>query len=192
MCCSTAGGGSDSGGVSVSGIKAALLRRRRKPLSDTYFKRMRAIEFTRQLDDGACPERWKDADLIIIGVSRSGKTPLSIFMAQRGFKVANYPLVPGVDPPKELFEVEPWRVFGLIVDPGILSSIRKSRVAALGSVDSMVTYRYVRIPRNESFLILDASSRFIRLFIYCCSFCLKQWLGGSEVRDSARKKTIRR
>jgi regulator of PEP synthase PpsR (kinase-PPPase family) len=53
-----------------------------------------AVEFTRQMDDGARPNMWKEADILIIGVSRTGKTPLSIYLGQRGYKVANLPLVP--------------------------------------------------------------------------------------------------
>ena len=63
-------------------------------LSTDYYRMIEAVEFTRQMDDGARPDKWRDADILILGVSRTGKTPLSIYLGQRGYKVANLPLVP--------------------------------------------------------------------------------------------------
>ena len=74
------------------------------PLSDEYFRRIEAVEFTVKSDDGKEPRNFKKADLVLVGVSRTSKTPLSTLLAQRGLKVANLPLVLGVAPPPELEE----------------------------------------------------------------------------------------
>jgi len=75
----------------------------RPDLSDACLRMVEAIEYTRKLDDGVHPELWSEADVILIGLSRAGKTPISFFLAQRGVKVANYPVVPDEEPPEELF-----------------------------------------------------------------------------------------
>ena len=74
-----------------------------------------AMEFTISHDDGRNPQDLTKADIVLIGVSRSSKTPLSIYLSQMGYKVANVPLDPQSDPPKEIFEVDPTRLFGLII-----------------------------------------------------------------------------
>lgn len=98
---------------------------------DRYFQRVEAIEFTVHADDGRDPERLLDADVVLIGPSRSGKTPLSSYLAHRGLKVANQPLVHGLPPPSRLFEVDPQRVFGLVLDADVLLRIRRARMASL-------------------------------------------------------------
>ena len=104
-------------------------------LSNDYYKLIEAVEFTRQMDDGARPERWKDADILILGVSRTGKTPLSIYLGQRGYKVANLPLVPRdgkLMVPQQISDVDPSRVFGLLIDGDVLHSIRTNRLSSIG------------------------------------------------------------
>lgn len=96
-----------------------------------YFRRVRAIEFTMAHDDGQKADKIKNADIILAKVSRSGKTPLSIYMAMFGWKVANVPIVPGMEPPESLFEVDPRRVFGLNISTFYLVGQRKSRVARI-------------------------------------------------------------
>ncbi|MDH5493350.1 MAG: kinase/pyrophosphorylase, partial [Myxococcales bacterium] len=86
------------------------------PLSDEYFRRVEAIEFAVKSDDGKEPRNLRRADLILTGVSRTSKTPLSTYLAGRGFKVANVPLVLGVEPPKELYEVPAEKVIALTID----------------------------------------------------------------------------
>ncbi|XP_050215289.1 pyruvate, phosphate dikinase regulatory protein 2-like [Mercurialis annua] len=107
------------------------------PLSDEYFKRIEAIEFTIKQDDGALPGNLHKADIILAGVSRTGKTPLSIYLAQKGYKVANVPIVMGVELPMSLFEVDPEKVFGLTINPLVLQTIRKARAKSLGFNDEM-------------------------------------------------------
>lgn len=118
-------------GVSPSGLPRGASGRN-FPLSDEYFRRIEAIEFTIKQDDGALPENLQKAEIILTGVSRTGKTPLSIYLAQKGYKVANVPIVMGVALPKSLFEVDPEKVFGLTINPLVLQTIRKARAKSLG------------------------------------------------------------
>ncbi len=97
-----------------------------------YFQRVEAIEYTMDHDDGVNPERLFDADVILTGVSRAGKTPLSIYMSMFGWKVANVPLVEGIQPPKELFDVDARRVFGLVISADHVIAHRQKRLASLG------------------------------------------------------------
>jgi regulator of PEP synthase PpsR (kinase-PPPase family) len=107
------------------------------PLSDEYFRRIEAVEFTVKSDDGKEPRNFKKADLILVGVSRTSKTPLSTILAQRGLKVANLPIVLGVQPPPELAEAPQERIVGLTIALEHLVEIRKARLRQLGmSVDS--------------------------------------------------------
>ena len=96
-----------------------------------YFRRVEAIDFTLKVDDGQNPERIIQADIVLTGVSRTGKTPLSVYLAMFGWKVANVPLVPGIEPPEELFKADPGRVFGLNISPVYLIAQRANRVKSL-------------------------------------------------------------
>ena len=102
------------------------------PLSDEYFRRIEAVEFAVKSDDGREPRNFKKADIILVGVSRTSKTPLSTLLAQRGLKVANYPLVLGVDPPPELEEAPQDRMVGLTLALEQLVQIRRARLKQLG------------------------------------------------------------
>lgn len=102
------------------------------PLSDEYFRRIEAVEFTVKSDDGKDPRNFRKADLVLVGVSRTSKTPLSTLLAQRGLKVANLPLVLGVEPPMELEEAAQDRIVGLTIDLKQLVEIRKARLKQLG------------------------------------------------------------
>ncbi len=107
------------------------------PLSDEYFRRIDAVEFTVKSDDGKEPRNFKKADLVLVGVSRTSKTPLSTLLAQRGLKVANLPLVLGVAIPPELDEASQERIVGLTIGLDPLVEIRKARLKQLGlSVDA--------------------------------------------------------
>ena len=101
-------------------------------LNDYYFQKIEAIEFAVKYDDGRDPRGILLADIVLVGVSRTSKTPLSQYLANKAYKVANVPLVPEVEPPKELFEVDPNKCFGLIISPTQLNNIRKERLIALG------------------------------------------------------------
>ena len=119
-----------------------------REINQQYFDRIEAIEFTLKHDDGVQPERLHKAEIILTGVSRSGKTPLSVYLAMYGWKVANIPLVNGINPPKELFEVDPRRVFGLSISPGQLISHRMKR---LRSIDNTSNTNYV----DEKLVMLE-------------------------------------
>ena len=102
------------------------------PLTPEYFRRVEAVEFAVKSDDGKEPRNLHKADLVVVGVSRTSKTPLSTYLAGRGLKVANVPLVLGVEPPKELYELSGYRVVGLTIDVDQLMDIRKQRLQQLG------------------------------------------------------------
>ena len=101
-----------------------------------YFKRIEAIEFSIAHDDGRNPQDLPRADIVLIGVSRSSKTPLSIYLAQEAYKVANVPLDLQTDPPKQLFDVDPTRIFGLMSTPEMLIGIRRRRLGGAHVVAS--------------------------------------------------------
>lgn len=101
-------------------------------MDDDYFRRVEAIEFAVKYDDGRDPRGLLRADVVLVGVSRTSKTPLSMYLAHKRFKVANVPLVPEVDPPDELFEISPKKIIGLTISPNELNLIRQERLKALG------------------------------------------------------------
>jgi regulator of PEP synthase PpsR (kinase-PPPase family) len=102
------------------------------PLTEEYFRRIEAVEFAVKSDDGKEPRNYKKADLVLCGVSRTSKTPLSTLMAQRGLKVANQPIVLGVRIPLELEEAPQDRIIGLTIEIDHLVEIRKARLKQLG------------------------------------------------------------
>src|SRR5699024_4286185 len=104
-------------------------------LDKDYFKRIEAIEFAVRYDDGRDPRGISRADIVLIGVSRTSKTPLSQYLAHQRLKVANVPIVPEVDPPEELFRIDKSKCIGLTISPEKLNEIRKRRLAALGLGD---------------------------------------------------------
>ncbi len=99
-----------------------------RKINQEYFDRIEAIEFTLSHDDGMNPDKLHKAEIILTGVSRVGKTPLSVYLTMFGWKVANVPLVKGIPPPPELFKVDPNRVFGLHIGVSQLIAHRKKRV----------------------------------------------------------------
>jgi regulator of PEP synthase PpsR (kinase-PPPase family) len=104
-------------------IRPGLYRR----LRQSYFDRVAAIEYTIAHDDGLRPDGWPDADTVLVGPSRVGKTPLCMYLAVLGWKAANVPLVPEVEPSSALSRIDPRRVFGLTMEPGQLVFYRKQR-----------------------------------------------------------------
>ncbi|PDO09836.1 MAG: phosphoenolpyruvate synthase regulatory protein [Candidatus Reconcilbacillus cellulovorans] len=101
-------------------------------LDEDYFRRIEAIEFAVKYDDGKDVSGFVEADVVLIGVSRTSKTPLSIFLAYKGLKVANLPLAPEIRPPDELFRLPSSRVVGLTMDAEALRRIRAERLKSLG------------------------------------------------------------
>ncbi|WP_077211149.1 pyruvate, water dikinase regulatory protein [Bacillus dakarensis] len=103
-----------------------------RKLDDSYFRKIEAIEFAVKYDDGRDPRGILKADIVLIGVSRTSKTPLSMYLANKRYKVANVPLVPEVSPPDELYEIPRSKCVGLIITPDKLNMIRKERLRSLG------------------------------------------------------------
>jgi [pyruvate, water dikinase]-phosphate phosphotransferase / [pyruvate, water dikinase] kinase len=111
----------------VSGRAAEMRPRARPPLNEAYFRRMSAIEFAVKFDDGV-GSGLDDADIVLVGVSRTSKTPLSIYLGYLGYKAANVPLVKGIEPPPELFEIDQTKIVGLTIDAKRLQEIRGERL----------------------------------------------------------------
>jgi len=102
-------------------------------VNDDYFNRVAAMEFTLNHDDGRNVESLHLADVILVGVSRTSKTPLSVYLSQHGLKVVNIPLVKESPPPPELFQVDQRKIFALTIDPEALREIRKKRLNRMGA-----------------------------------------------------------
>ncbi|MEX0761521.1 MAG: pyruvate, water dikinase regulatory protein [Dehalococcoidia bacterium] len=115
----------------VSGAMAKMRPDAMPVLDSAYFKRMAAIEFAVRFDDGLAPGALPGADIVLVGVSRTSKTPLSIYLGYLGYKTANIPIIPGIDPPKELRDVEPFKIVGLTIDADRLADIRRERIRSL-------------------------------------------------------------
>jgi len=117
----------------VLGQEATRKPGRQHLMDAAYFARVDAIHFTIAHDDGQGADEWEEADIVIAGVSRSSKTPTSIYLANRGYKVANIPIVPESPPPPILFELRRPLVVGLTTSPDRLIAIRRNRLITLGS-----------------------------------------------------------
>jgi len=104
---------------------------RQHSMDDDYFKRVDAIQYTIAHDDGIAHEDWEEADIVLAGVSRSSKTPTGIYLANRGYKVANIPLVVESPPPKSLFGLRNPLIVGLTTAPERLVQIRRNRLLSL-------------------------------------------------------------
>lgn len=121
-----------------------LIRR----LDENYFKKVEAVEFAISYDDGKDPRGIVLADIILLGISRTSKTPLSIYLANKLYKVANIPLVPEVPLPKEVYAKDKRRIIGLIAQPQKISSIRLERLQSLG-LESSASYSEQRRIEEE-------------------------------------------
>jgi len=144
---------------------------RQHALDAAYFARVDAIQFTIAHDDGIAPEDWEEADILLAGVSRSSKTPTSIYLANRGFKVANIPLVLETPPPRQLFEVTHPLIVGLTTSPDRLIQIRRNRLLSLNQapetayVDQEAVARELaaarRIFADQGWPVIDVTRRSI-------------------------------
>lgn len=102
-------------------------------VNDRYFQRIAAMEYTIKHDDGQDMTNLDDADIIILGISRTSKTPLSMFLSHQGWKVCNVPLVNGIPLPKEIFQTDQSKIVGLNIQADVLHSIRKARLSRLSN-----------------------------------------------------------
>jgi regulator of PEP synthase PpsR (kinase-PPPase family) len=137
------------------------------PFDRGYLERIEAIDYTVRHDDGKNPHELNEADIVLVGVSRTSKTPLSFYLAYRGWKVANVPIVLDVEPPEELFRLPKHRVVGLVISPHRLAELRKVRVERLGTVAQKyadieyihqeLTYAYQIFERRKDWPLVDVS-----------------------------------
>lgn len=109
-------------------------------VNDEYFKRVAAMEFTLNHDDGRNLKSLHLADVVLVGISRTSKTPLSVYLSQMGIKVVNVPLIMGTEIPKELFEIDQRKIFALTIDAVALKEIRKKRLSRLGAAGHTGSY----------------------------------------------------
>ncbi len=142
-------------------------------INDSYFKRIEAIEFTLGHDDNQSVHTLGLADVVLVGVSRTSKTPVSMYLAiQHGLKVANIALAYGLEPPEELIKASANRIVGLTIQPGRLVEIRRSRLGKLdprpGSnyADESYVFREIEMAeryfrKNPRWPVIDVSDRSI-------------------------------
>lgn len=124
----------------ASGDRAERVPARPVGIDSDYFQRIAAMEFAVKHDDGQHPEGLRHADIVLVGVSRTGKTPLSMYLGYLGYRTANVPLVGGIAPPAALLEVDRSRVVALTIDPKRLAAIRSRRVRSIASADDIKDY----------------------------------------------------
>jgi regulator of PEP synthase PpsR (kinase-PPPase family) len=141
-------------------------------ISEDYFRRIEAVDFAVKNDDGAEPRNLPKADLVLVGISRTSKTPLSTYLAQKGLRVANVPVVLGVDLPKELAEVDDNLIYGLIIRPETLVRIRQARLQHLGMpkdssygarehVEREIEYSREIFRKNSNWPVIDVTNKAI-------------------------------
>ena len=111
-----------------------------RELDNTYFKRIEAMEFAIKYDDAKDNSGIEKSDVVIIGLSRTSKTPLCMYLANKGIRAINIPLVPEVEVPKELFDISPKRIFGLTIDPLRLIDLRKKRIDGYTTISNNIQY----------------------------------------------------
>ena len=142
----------------------SLLRK----VDERYFKRIDAIEYTLNHDDGRGAERLHEADIVLVGLSRTSKTPTSFYLAQEGYKVANVPIGPGIALPEELFEIDQHKVVCLNIDPEVLQKIRKVRqknsglkasYSDLKNVFAEVEYVWDLTRKHRSWKVVDTTNK---------------------------------
>ncbi len=149
-----------------SPAQAGLLR----SVDTRYFKRIEAIEYTVKNDDGKNLANLDDADIILVGISRTSKTPLSIFLSHKGWKVANIPLVVDQPLPEQIFKVDQRKIIGLIIDADSLSRIRRNRLEKFGQdpggeyarmsyIDREIQYAQELFKKNRKWPVFNVTER---------------------------------
>jgi regulator of PEP synthase PpsR (kinase-PPPase family) len=124
---------------------------RQHAMDDAYFARVEAIQFTIAHDDGVGWENWEEADIVLAGVSRSSKTPTAIYLANRGYKTANIPLVIESPPPPALFSLRRPLVVGLTTAPERLVQVRRNRLLSLGQAPETAYVDVEHVAREVQF-----------------------------------------
>lgn len=123
----------------------------RHQLDDEYYKRIEALEFAVNNDDGQQPKRFIDADIVLLGISRTSKTPLSMYLANMGYKVANLPLVPESRVPDIIFEIDRSKIIGLTNDVNVLNKFRRERMRSYGIEDASLYTNDARIEKELAY-----------------------------------------
>jgi [pyruvate, water dikinase]-phosphate phosphotransferase / [pyruvate, water dikinase] kinase len=146
--------------------EAGLLR----AVDEDYFKRIEAMEFTVKHDDGKEVRHLEQADIILVGISRTSKTPLSIFLSHKGWKVANIPVVLNTPLPEQLKNVDQRKIVGLVIDSQKLSRIRRNRLekfgqdpggdyASLRQIQAEIEYSHELFKQNKKWPVFDVTER---------------------------------
>jgi regulator of PEP synthase PpsR (kinase-PPPase family) len=141
-------------------------------LDEEYFRRIEAINYSVKHDDGKLPQGLKSADIVLVGISRTGKTPLATYLANQGWKVANVPIHHDMDPPEELYQIDQRKVFALIINVESLVKLRESRLKQLGlepearyadpvQVAGEIDWSMDFFRKNSRWRIVDVSNRAI-------------------------------
>lgn len=144
--------------------------------NEEYFSRMEAMTFAVEHDDGRNAEKLTDADIVLIGASRTSKTPLSMYLATYGYKVANIPLVMETEPPTQLFDVDPRRIYGLTSNARLLSDIRTHRLG--NAVGVAASYADPAKVQQD----LDSARQLMRLL-----GCIVVHTDGRSIEETARE-----
>lgn len=131
-----------------SGLQAREKPGTKHRLDDEYYRRIEALEFAVSNDDGKHPNRFMEADIVLLGISRTSKTPLSIYLANLGYKVANLPLVPESSIPPIIYEIDNSKIIGLTNDVNVLNKFRRERMRAYGIENSKVYSNNQRIEQE--------------------------------------------
>lgn len=141
-----------------------------RTVDERYYKRIEAIEYTVKHDDGKTTSDLDKADIVLVGISRTSKTPLSIFLSHKGWKVANIPLVLNTPLPNELFKIDQRKIVGLIIDIESLRRIRKNRLekfgqdpegsyASLSNISKEIDYAEQIFKQNKRWPVFNVTER---------------------------------
>jgi hypothetical protein len=131
------------------GLEQTLKPGAQHELNDAYFRRIAALDYTLAHDDGQMVWDLESADVVLVGVSRTSKTPTCMYLANRGVKAGNVPLVPTSEPPPELFALRKPMVVGLVASPERLAQIRQSRLGGLNAEGAVEEYSDLDLIRQE-------------------------------------------
>ncbi|MBB5517653.1 pyruvate, water dikinase regulatory protein [Amphiplicatus metriothermophilus] len=131
------------------GLEQAMRTGAQHEMNEAYFRRIAALDYTLGHDDGQVAWDLELADVVLVGVSRTSKTPTAMYLANRGVKVANVPLAPGVEPPAALFSLRRPLIVGLVASPERLAQIRASRLGAMNATDRAPDYCDLEAIRAE-------------------------------------------
>ncbi|WP_027389632.1 pyruvate, water dikinase regulatory protein [Chrysiogenes arsenatis] len=139
-----------------------------RKVDDRYFRRIDAIEYTLAHDDGKNLVGIEHADIVVLGVSRTSKTPTSFILAQQGYKVVNVPIVPQLGVPPEIFTVDPAKVVCLVMDPEVLQKVRSNRIQGYGTTSKYtdihrildeVEFMYELCRKNRQWHLIDTTNK---------------------------------